>query len=238
MKKHTIEELIKLNIDFYKKTASEFDVSRQYSWRGWESLSPILNSLEPTSKILDIGCGNGRFLKLMFKVMKSVSFSYLGIDNNKLFLSKIPVSKEIETRCIDIYEDLSILPGTYNLVACFGITHHIPGRENRLNWFNNVSKLVTDGGYLVFTNWELRNDVRSGKLLKEISNIKESDLEEGDFFYTWKNKSIYRYVHFYTSYEMSLIIKNLVERGFELIDTYTDDGKDRNLNTYYIFKKL
>ena len=64
MKQATILQLNDLNQHFYKVTAEEFSKTRSFYWKGWGELIEPLKEIgknHPQLKVLDIGCGNGRF---------------------------------------------------------------------------------------------------------------------------------------------------------------------------------
>lgn len=67
------EQILYLNKKFYQSVAKDFSISRQKDWNGWDRAVQIAKNhlKEPLRKkgpkILDLGCGNGRFLKFMIK---------------------------------------------------------------------------------------------------------------------------------------------------------------------------
>src|SRR5690606_16413724 len=150
--------------------------------------------------------------------MKSVHFSYLGIDNNDFLLSKVP--KQGRTLKIDVLKDISGINEKYNLVVAFGITHHIPGSKFRIDWFKNAAKLVEINGLLIFTIWKLKSKTKTKKLITEVSGLEKKELEEGDYFNNWNNKNIYRYFHTYSKKELNEINNVLNKSGLKLVDKF------------------
>ena len=59
----TIRNIIDLNNRFYKTVATDFSATRQMPWAGWDRLLPFLP--KEAIDILDLGCGNGRFLSFL-----------------------------------------------------------------------------------------------------------------------------------------------------------------------------
>ena len=80
-----IKEIISLNREFYEKHNESFDKSRSYGF--WEGFEEIIEFLPKTPKILDLGCGNARFLKFLLE-KNLLIFSYLGLDNSREFIQK------------------------------------------------------------------------------------------------------------------------------------------------------
>ena len=98
MKTETITKLNALNADFYESIAVEFSNSRSYPWKGWNKVLdhiPIKKNL----KVLDIGCGNGRFA-LFMQELYSGTFSYYGIDSDKKLLSIANSAVKTNETCI------------------------------------------------------------------------------------------------------------------------------------------
>src|SRR5690348_16330448 len=103
MTKDTIQLLNKVNQDFYNSISESFDNSRQYYWEGWNILWDfIIHNNISIESILDLGCGNARFLKFLesriYALCHSGSvnsidilnnkFRYIGMDNNQYLLNK------------------------------------------------------------------------------------------------------------------------------------------------------
>ena len=84
MDKKTADRLKALNHKFYQKTQVYFNRSRQHFWVGWEKLLPYLQG--STLKVLDLGCGNGRFGKWLMERGKTID--YTGIDENQFLLKQ------------------------------------------------------------------------------------------------------------------------------------------------------
>ncbi|MDZ4229466.1 MAG: class I SAM-dependent methyltransferase, partial [Patescibacteria group bacterium] len=76
-------DLLKLNRRFYLKTQQYFNRSRQSPWPGWQKLLPYLQG--QTLKVLDLGCGNGRF---GIWLASHYSIDYVGLDENQYLLDR------------------------------------------------------------------------------------------------------------------------------------------------------
>lgn len=232
MNKQDFEYLIKINKDFYNQIGSEFSKTRRYPWKGWESISKIIEKSFPSDKLslLDLGCGNGRFYKFLLERLPKHDSDYTGIDTNSELLDEAKKTHpQGQFIMQNILADLNWKNfGTYDLVVAFGFTHHIPSQEYRKTWFTNLTKLLNKDGLLIFTNWLF--DIQKG-----IS--KEKEYENGDYFLGWnKYPNLYRYCHYYGDEEMVMIIKLLEETGCVLRNRFVGDSKD--LNEYFVFSKL
>lgn len=219
-----INEVINLNKEFYKKHLESFDKSRSYGF--WEGFEEILPFIPENLSILDLGCGNARFLKFL-KENKLQIRDYLGIDNNPQFIeenSKKYPRFRFEIK--DVILDNISLTSKYSLVVGFGITHHIPSKELRNDWFLKMSKLVASKGILVLSFWNF--DVKKADKSFKIQSYKQ---EAGDYFLGWKGDfSTHRFCHFFDEDEIKEIIEKLKE--FNLIHKFKKDS-----NTYIVLRK-
>lgn len=255
MNTNTVKQIISLNKEFYKKTneGRSFSSTRQSSWVGWERLASVIkdNKKSHIYSVLDIGCGNGRFYNELirnknWKDLLEADFRYLGVDSDKEMLKegsgKYEKAVFVESDVISNFESEVFVDKIYDLVVSFGVSHHIPFEELRMDWFSNLADLVKEDGILCITTWQFLKSKQFSYAKKEINNgkylIKEEDIGVNDYFLGWNNeKELYRYCHYYDDNEIEKIMSLLNEKGLSLVETFFEDGKDRTLNKYLIFKR-
>ena len=75
-----IKQILDINCHFYESYAKEFSVTRQAPWLGWSQLLTFLSTNK--MRVLDLGCGNGRFYKFLKCNLKN-EFDYQGVDISK-----------------------------------------------------------------------------------------------------------------------------------------------------------
>jgi SAM-dependent methyltransferase len=237
----TSNKLNQLNKDFYSKVAIYFDSSRRYPWRGWQDLVDFFKRVDFTPKtILDLGCGNGRFLEFLKDNYKD--FKYCGIDSSKELLAIAKNRLKNNFFLADLQTDgwsrkAEKISGGYDLIVLMGVMHHIPGKENRVNLIKQSLKLLTNKGYLVFSAWQFLKKVKlpNANTGWQLLDISEQDLDQNDYLLSWnRGTTALRYCHFLDNTEAGELFKIC---NLQIINEFDADGKDNQLNHYYVLKK-
>lgn len=231
-----IRRLNQLNRDFYAQTAESFSQSRDHAWEGWQKL---LLYLETPLSVLDVGCGNGRF-GLFLHEHFSDGITYHGIDNTPTLLDfaqqafdERGLAFTLENR--DIVENPPDAEA-YDLVALFGLLHHVPGYANRHDFMARLSQRVKTGGWLVFTSWRFYEQPRFRERL--VAWPAEFEVEPHDYLLDWRRGTdenpALRYCHYIDDAEHHSLI---VATGLTQIVTYRADGRSGDLNSYSVLTK-
>lgn len=234
-----IQKLIEINKDFYKAVAPYFDSTRHYVWQGWEDLLPFLNH-EESLRILDIGCGNGRFgLFLKDKLSSFNEPDYTGIDFDPFLLEKasrdLPQASFIQANILDFSTYLPKLTQVnFDAIALFGVLHHIPSYEKRLELLKNLRDLLTESGRIFFSTWEFPKASNFGKntVSWEKADINPAQLEEGDYLLLWsKGVKAIRYCHYISQDEAQKLCS---DAGLKIDKTYKSNTKGDEDNRYFV----
>lgn len=254
MKQEIILQLNQLNKDFYQKIASDFHQTRQQPWAGWAELLPVIReqfSNQTDLRVLDIGCGNGRFGEYLAQHLPTHEISYTGIDSSDFLLEK--AEEKLETTQIqfhldqvDIIEallhDQEWLPANsqghnphFDLVVAFGVIHHVPSLALREKFVKRCIAVSEPKGVVVIAAWQFdqTNQLLERAVPAEEVGLSSSDLEENDFILPWeRGEKAYRYCHLPTADEL----QNLLPPGITTINFWAD-GKQNHSNLYSIIKK-
>ncbi|MBC7810451.1 MAG: class I SAM-dependent methyltransferase, partial [Burkholderiales bacterium] len=218
----TVRRLNDINREFYRITAADFDQTRQQAWPGWERLLPYLDVSSQALSVLDVGCGNGRFgLFLASSVGAAheppLRILYHGIDNNAALLSRaqhslaaLPnISSTLEERDIVdgyIVEDLPST-GRYDLVALFGVLHHVPDFERRKTLLRTLAERVRPGGVLAFACWRFYEELRWRERITPWPDDLADKVEAGDYLLDWRRgETALRYCHYVDDAEHAALI--------------------------------
>lgn len=240
----------KATADFYNRNAESWDTHRQGFWQGWEKLWQLIISLQvednSAMRILDLGCGNGRFYDFLAGRVseKQFLFSYLGVDiSEKLidiaktkYLNKNANWIVADFNSGHIFTELQKLP-KFHFVSLFAVLHHIPTAKAREELIRNAASLV-GSGLLGFTIWNFLEDEKLSKKSVAQTPTKTEQVELGDYMISWQanEKRDWRFAHAFAEEELENISKVLSGMGGELVMDYFSDGKSGKLNRYFVWQ--
>jgi SAM-dependent methyltransferase len=142
---------------------------------------------------------------------------------------------------MDFVEAGSELPkGPFSLIGLFGILHHVPSHAHRRELLRGLGERLAPGGILALTTWQFEAFARFQNRLVPWTDynrtaaepIETAQLEKGDHLLPWGDEGIaHRYCHFTSEEDTRALLEGL---SFEMIDSYAADGREGNLNRYFI----
>jgi tRNA (uracil-5-)-methyltransferase TRM9 len=248
MDDRTARALNAINHSFYSEHAADFDATRSDPWPGWLQLLPWLDALmerHAALPLLDVGCGNGRLGAFLGDRLAAHRLHYTGVDSSEPLLARararaLPFAR-VELQCADFLTTPAALPmGPYALIALFGVLHHVPGAASRQHLLHELTTRLTPGGLLVLTCWQFEAFTRFQRRFiswddynrTASESIDTEQLEDGDHLLPWGDGgSALRYCNFTSEQEMSALLENL---SLEAVSSYFADGREGNLNRYFI----
>ncbi len=267
MTDEVIRRLNTLNRDFYRKISGSFSDSRQAPWLGWEKMLPYLEKvgLVPSDNVesndtssniqnrgllnvLDIGCGNGRFGRFLNQKLPGMKIDYLGVDSSVELLNDAAAesahwSGAATFQEADIVENLlsgkllNELGRQFDLIALFGVLHHIPSFELRKKLLVEISNFLKPGGMCCLSAWQFKTDERLMQRSIEPSGLgfQQDDLEENDHFLTWeRGDQAVRYCHEVSQSELNQLVD---QTSLHQAVTFREDGRNHRSNLYGILEK-
>lgn len=230
MRKEFAQHILNKVRDDYNHIAEDFSNTRH---RAWEEIGFLFDYIKSGDKVLDSGCGNGRYLPMI----KEKCGQYFGIDNSEELI-RIAKSRYLGENFQ--VADVLALPFEYNFfdtIYSIAVLHHIPSKELRLKFFEEAKKVLKKDGLLILTVWKFKRWQERLLLLKYniLRVLGKSKIEKNDLFLLWQNK-IPRYYHFFSETEL----KNLAqESGFEILKSgIIQNEKGNRQNLYFVLKKV
>jgi tRNA (uracil-5-)-methyltransferase TRM9 len=150
---------------FYDIHATDFSKSR---FRIWPGVKNFLDSLPPNSKVLDIGCGNGKNMKY----------------REDLQMYGLEYSQALTNICLN--QGLNVIQGnaltlpfednSFNAIIMIAVIHHIePEFHNKV--LNEIQRILVPGGKCLITNWAVEQPENAKRQFVRGLNM-----------VTWKNK--------------------------------------------------
>ena len=257
MDQKTARALNAINLAFYRESAREFSATRGAPWPGWERIVEELAQaqLPAPLRVLDVGCGNGRFGA--FLAARGLAPShYVGIDASQALLedarhrlhsatAAADPAVEVDLRVCDLGGqrlDAALPSERFGLIAVLGVLHHLPGFARRRRLLGALASRLEPGGLLALAFWRFAAFERFRRRLlpwEEFNRtaaepIAPARLEPGDHLIRWGSRAgSQRYCHFASDAEIARLLADLdLQRTAE----YSADGRSDDLNQYVLLR--
>ena len=190
---------------FYNHVAKDFDRSRI---RVWPCVSSFLSKFNSESKLIDIGCGNGK------NIITSPNLKFKGIDFSDELV------KICQNKGLDVIEaNMTSIPFDNNSFDGF-ITvasyHHLSTDEDRTKALNEMYRILKIGGSGLIVVWAM-----------EQPDDSTFHFTKSDEFVKWKynktGQTFLRYYHIYRDNDLANEIIKLEPR-FKIIKQGWEKG--------------
>lgn len=111
-----------------------------------------LHQLKPGSRVLDLGCGNGKLVTGL-----PAGVEYIGTDFSETLLEEARrLHPEHEFRYSDVTsEDDWAKLGKFDAIFCVAVLHHIPTRKQQVYILREIKHHLKSGGFVFLTVWNL-----------------------------------------------------------------------------------
>ncbi len=234
----TAQRLLAINHEFYNRFGDQFSATRQRLQPG---VKKILDSIQEDVSVLDLGCGNGHFLREISK--RGHKQPLLGVDFSLPLLRDAEsapgvIFREVDLSQLSAFNEQLSTPGGWDVITMFATLHHIPSVEMRLDILRTVKKLLKPAGKFILSNWQFLN---SAKLKSRIQpwdrvGINENDLDQDDYLLDWRSGGEgLRYAHHFSAQEL-LGLAGQVE--MRVTASFPSDGDGGNLGLYQVWESV
>ena len=238
MNSATAERLLTINREFYNRFGAQFSATRQRLQPG---LKRFLDSLHEDVSILDLGCGNGHFLRELN--MRGHKAALLGVDFSLPLLRDAESAPEVEFREVDL-DQLSAVSGQlavdngWDVITMFATLHHIPSTEIRMDILQTVRRLLKPNGKFILSNWQFLNSKKLTARIQPWSRVglTDEDLDEGDYLLDWRSGGEgLRYAH---QFSVEELLGLAGQAGMRVTDSFLSDGDGGNLGLYQVWESV
>ncbi|MDO8436335.1 MAG: methyltransferase domain-containing protein [bacterium] len=227
MNKQYAEILLLKTREDYNLISDEFSRTRQRLWSEIKFLFD--NYIAVGEKILDLGCGNGRF----FKWFQEKGADYSGVDNSEKLIKIAKKNNPEGNFLVDDALRLSFPEGCFSKVYGIAIFHHIPSVELRLKFLQEAKRILKPNGFLILTVWKFHRPEELYLIFKYalLKIFGFSKLDFGDILDPWGKKTD-RYYHCFSERELVILTRSA---GFKIKESgIVKNTKENRQNIYLI----
>ena len=171
--------------EVYDKISTHFSHTR---YKPWPLVVEFLNSLEKNSYVLDVGCGNGKYLSV------NENLNMCGVDRSGNLLS---IAKDKNPNAQFIIADSLKLPiksESFDAAISIAVIHHFSNELLRIKALKEIIRVIKKGGTILIYVWAMEQ--------------KEKKFTEQDNFVPW---------HLQNKYENETKVETL-ENGPSIIE--------------------
>lgn len=211
MEEKDIKKILTKTVEDYNSISDKYSSVRS---QGWKELSFLFDSIFSQEKVLDLGCGNGRF----YKDFVSKGANYFGVDPSVEMIKICKNNYPQGDFRVAYGNELPFKEEYFDKIFSIAVLHHIPSIFSRKEFLKEIKRVLKKNGLIVLTVWDL----------KEKAEGKE------DVMIPWYG-SEGTYFHCFNLKELIQLVK---DSGFEVIKSGEIlVGKKPYSNLYIIGKK-
>jgi len=240
MKKDFASYLLEKTRENYNLIAEDFSSTRQNIPSDFKPFLEPYFSFDSQIKILDWGCGNGRFYPLFKDCL------YYGVDISEKLINL--AKQKYPSAIFSLLHSPLSLPFDNNFfdeIICLAVFHHIPSQEFRQQFLQEAWRVLKPNGIMLLTVWDLRIGwlLRSGNWKRLFLRIKyfflhlfgRTPLNGGDFYIPWAHHCN-RYLHAFSFKELNKLFQTT---GFQILQSGTrkDFIHSKERNIYFFVRK-
>jgi SAM-dependent methyltransferase len=219
MNKDMQKELLRIVRRNYEDDARTFDETREKFIL--PPLSDFLNKVELGAKVLDVGCGNGRLLK----ILAERHIEYIGVDQSESLI-KICQDKYPEYKfAVEDILNLGELPEyAFDYVFCVAVLQHLPGADLRLQALKQLKNKIKTGGKIILTVWNMWPQEKYRRMVWKFALLKiigKNKMDWSDVLFDWRapnSQMSKRYYHVFRQGELTRLAKKSglkIEKAFK-----------------------
>lgn len=219
MKKSLADSIIEQTAKDYNRIADHFSVTRAHAWPEFAFVTPYLRK---GSRVLDVGCGNGRLISFL-EQSGAEGMSYTGVDVSEKLLGHAKNLHKDSTLAprfqVASHTSLPCADGAFDIVFSIASLYHVPSDAYRAQAVQECFRVLKPGGVLFLITWNFWQPAFWPLLLSHaLSKLKgQSALDWRDFYRPWKdpkgNTVVNRYCHAFTKREL---IRLATRAGFTI----------------------
>jgi SAM-dependent methyltransferase len=235
MKLSVAQKLLDLNREFYSRFGDSFSATRRRLQPG---VKKILETIREDDSVLDLGCGNGLFLRELHE--RGHKAPLLGADFSLPLLRDAESTpgvgfQELDLTKLSAFSDQLLVAGRWSLVTAFATLHHIPSNEIRLDILKAVKNLLKPDGRFILSNWQFLSSEKLRARIQPWSRVglSDDDVDEGDYLLDWRSGGEgLRYARQFSAGELLGLAEQV---GMRVEASFLSDGENGRLGLYQVW---
>lgn len=188
--------------DVYDTIAPHFSATR---YKPWPRVAEFVDALADASVLLDVGCGNGRYMT------DDRRFLHVGLDRSIGLLQQCIAQAPGRELCLGSALALPYRDACVDAAMTIAVVHHFSTLERRIDAVREMARVVRPGGPILITVWAWEQE----KFKNELSQ---------DLFVQWQNSedgvTYQRYYHLFQKGELESVCAAV--DTVELVNSYYD----------------
>lgn len=202
------QSILEKNTRDYDAIASAFSETRGLVG---ETIQLFADQIPNDAHVLDVGCGNGRFLD----AFAGRNIDYTGLDVSSRMIAQAEArNKGVQIPHRFVVGDMLALPfpdATFDAVIEVSALHHIPSDVFRTQAIREFARVLKPGGRLFLTDWNLWQPrmIYRYQLWNLVFDWALRGHDRRDVYVLWKrgvDRPIRRYIHVFSLRE----VRNLI----------------------------
>lgn len=185
----------------YQQIAHDFDRTR---YALWPRVVSFLQDLPSGSKILDIGCGNGKYLSIRAKDCEIHACDPCAALVT-IAQRKHPSASIVEANGLCLPYDTN----SFDAVMSIAVLHHVSTFERRCDFLREMIRVLKPGGKGHITVWAVAGHDDQNRTQRD----RWISLGDNDYMVPWRTVSdtLQRYYHLFTMDNIWELIHNAME---------------------------
>ena len=190
----------------FDEIAEELDATRTHPWP--ETLY-FASSLPPRSRVLDLGCGNGRNVA----PFAGRGHTVVGVDASRGLLARAAAKIGTHSLVRGDAVRLSLRSSSVDAVHCVATIHHLPSEYERLQAVAEIVRILRSGGLALLSAWAMEQ--------ARFENVSNPDIEV-----PWRRANgldVMRFYHLFHEGELRRLASSAglaVNRAWRQVDNH------------------
>lgn len=202
------------NYNNFSKTFSDSRKNMKWEELDYFIEKYLLINSKNLKSILDIGCGNGRFLKQIFNYIKIENIDYTWVDLSVWMIEEAKKNFQDKNFLVLDMLDLDKIEGkNFDFIVFIASFHHLNSIEKRIEVLEKTKKLLKDWWIIFMTNWALESNLNKEKYKNSKLKNTENQFWSSDF-----SIKIWKFDRFYHCFSISELNYLFEKMNFNILE--------------------